>query len=74
MRGVSARWTAVVLAVLLLAVPVWADEAPTSPTDPPQARIQPPGGYTSNARLQPPVGILIAVKLWLQSRLSIPNG
>lgn len=89
MRGVSTKWVRVVLAALVLSVPVWADEAP--PTDPPQARIQPPVGVTSQWRVQPPVGVtsqarmqppvgapesslFALVKLWLKSRLSVPNG
>jgi hypothetical protein len=61
MRGVS-RWAsrvAPLLAVFLVlgAVSAWAEDAPALPTDPPQARLGPPGGVTAQARLQPPSGI-----------------
>ena len=61
MRGVS-RWAsrvAPLLAVLLVfgVVGAWADEPPTLPTDPPQARLGPPGGVSAQARLGPPGGI-----------------
>ena len=72
MRGVSTRWIVTVVAALLLVVPAWADE--TTPPPDPQARIQPPGGYTSQARTPSPRGVFALVKLWLQSRLTIPNG
>jgi hypothetical protein len=61
MRGVS-RWAsrvAPLLAAFLVlgAASAWADDAPTPPTDPPQARLGPPVGVTAQARLGPPVGI-----------------
>jgi hypothetical protein len=82
MRGVS-RWAsrvAPLLAVFLVfaAAGAWADEPPTPPTAPPQARVQPPGGVTSQARMQPPGGAPMTLTemllIWLQSRLSVPNG
>lgn len=61
MRGVS-RWAsrvAPLLAVFLVlgAASAWAEEPPAPPTDPPGARLNPPVGVTTQARLQPPVGI-----------------
>jgi hypothetical protein len=61
MRGLS-RWVsrvAPLLAVFLVlaAAGAWAGEAPTPPTDPPQARLGPPGGVSAQARVAPPVGI-----------------
>lgn len=61
MRGVS-RWTsrmAPLLAVFLIygAATAWAAEPPAAPTDPPQARMNPPVGVATQARLSPPVGI-----------------
>lgn len=58
MRGVSRR-AAPLLAVFLVftATGAWADEPPTPPTDPPEARLRPPDGVTSQARANPPVGI-----------------
>jgi hypothetical protein len=46
------------------------------------ARLGPPGGVSTNARLNPPVGapapgdlsLLDMMLIWLQSRLSVPNG
>lgn len=59
MRDVSTRiWRGVALAaalVVLAAPAAWADEPP-APTDPPQARVQPPVGLTAASRIQPPVG------------------
>jgi len=98
MRGVS-RWAsrvAPLLAAFLVlgAASAWAEEPPTPPTDPPEARMQPPvgvmtyarlgppGGVSTNARLNPPVGapapgdlsLLDMMLIWLQSRISVPNG
>jgi len=116
MRGVS-RWAsrvAPLLAAFLVlgAASAWAEEPATAPTGPPQARVQPPVGVSSQSRLQPPVGIAPPtppdpttqarleppvgvstqarvqppvgapdpmslydrILLWLQSRISIPNG
>ena len=80
MRGVS-RWASPVaplLAVFLVfgGAGAWADEAPTPPTDPPQARLGPPGGLTTQARLGPPVGLRLTdlILIWLQSRISVPHG
>jgi hypothetical protein len=86
MRGVS-RWAsrvAPLLAALLVlgAAGAWADEAPTPPTDPPQARLGPPVGVTSEARMKPPDGLTAHAPmtfaqmflLWLESRLTIPHG
>jgi hypothetical protein len=42
--------------LVLTAAGAWADEA-APPTDPPQARLEPPVGVTTQARMQPPVGI-----------------
>ncbi len=74
MRSVFSRWAAAVVAALVLAVPVWAEEASTPPTNPPEARAQPPVGVTSQARLQPPVGPsrVQLVRLWLQARFGVP--
>lgn len=48
---------AVLLTLLVVLVPqtVYADDAP-APGDPPEARIRPPGGVTSQARISPPIG------------------
>ena len=104
MRGVS-RWAsrvAPLLAVFLVLTSwsVWAEEPPAPPTDPPEARMNPPVGVTAQARMQPPVGVtaqarlgppvgettqarmqppvgltlMDIIRLWLQSRLSVPNG
>ena len=72
MRGVS-RWASRVtplLAVFLVltAAGAWADEPPTPPTDPPGARMQPPGGLTAQARMKPPDGVTT------QSRIQPPVG
>ena len=61
MRGVS-RWGSrgtPLLAVFLVltAGSAWPDELPPTPTDSPQARVNPPGGVTTQARVEPPVGI-----------------
>lgn len=101
MRGVSRRASRVapLLAVFLVlaAAGAWAGEPPT---DPPQARLDPPGGVSAQARLDPPGGVATQARLappvggtaratppggapmtltdmilmWLQSRLSVPNG
>jgi hypothetical protein len=109
MRGVS-KWAsrvAPLLAAFLVlgAVNASADDAPTLPIDPPQARVSPPVGVATQARVSPPVGIAPPppdattqarlgppvgaqarmqppvgvtwtdmILIWLQSRLSIPNG
>jgi hypothetical protein len=117
MRGVS-RWASrvapLIAAFLVLgAASAWAEEPPTPPTDPPEARMQPPVGVmtyarasppvgiappppdgteqarlgppvgvSTNARLNPPVGapapgdpsLLDTILIWLQSRISVPNG
>jgi len=116
MRGVS-RWAsrvAPLLAAFLVlgAASAWAEEPPAPPTGPPaarmnppvgvatqarlgppvgiapptppdattQARVQPPVGVSTQARAQPPVGapdpmsLYDSILLWLQSRISIPNG
>lgn len=57
MRGVS-EWAlrvALLLAALLVlgAASAWAEESAA----PPGARISPPGGVSTQARVQPPVGI-----------------
>ena len=44
-----------------------------------QARMQPPGGLTTQARMNPPGGtpepsLIETLLIWLQSRLSVPNG
>ena len=61
MRGVS-RWASrvapLLAAFLVLGVAsAWAEEPPAPPTEPPQARVQPPVGVTTYARASPPVGI-----------------
>jgi len=77
MRGVS-RWasrvTPLLAVCLLVAASAWADEPPL-PTDPPQARLQPPGGVSSQARLQPPGGIAPPPPdAPTQARISPPGG
>ena len=91
MRSVFTKRVAVVVAVLMLASPVWAGRvqppvggAEESRIQPPvgdtgEARLQPPGGVASQSRLQPPVGspqptVFQRIQLWLQSRISVPNG
>ena len=72
-RGVS-RGAAVVAAFFVLVGPVaWADDPP-APTDPPQARLQPPVGITTQARLQPPVGSPTQGGVTPQARLQPPVG
>ena len=78
MRGVS-RWAPLLAVFLVLtAGSTWAGETQTPPTNPPEARIQPPGGLTSQARLNPPGGrpmtLAEMILIWLQSRLSVPHG
>ena len=101
MRGVS-RWASRVAPLLagfvVFGASAWADEPPAGPPDPPQARINPPVGVSSQSRMQPPVGITPPpppattpqarlkppdgapmtladmILMWLQSRLSVPNG
>jgi hypothetical protein len=81
MRGVS-RWAsrvAPLLAAFLVlgAASAWADDAPTLPTDPPQARLGPPGGVSSQARVSPPVGIAPptpSVHAAEQARMNPPVG
>lgn len=83
MRGVSRSESrvALLLAVLLVfgATVASADDPPT-PTDPPQARLNPPVGATTQARLEPPVGgtprarITPAVGVMPQARLNPPVG
>ncbi len=65
--GKACRATAFAAALLILSP--WASAEGLS--DPPQARLQPPGGYASNARLQPPVGVTRFV-IWLAARMGIP--
>lgn len=56
--------------------------APPPPDATMQARLNPPVGVTTHARINPPVGtpthgdpsLLDMLLIWLQSRLSIPNG
>jgi hypothetical protein len=74
MRRISMKWVAAAVVVLMLAIPMWAEDVPTPPVDAPQWRVQPPVGVRSEWRVQPPGGLLALMKLWLQSRLSIPNG
>jgi hypothetical protein len=86
MRGVS-RWASrvtplVAVFVVLAAASAWAGETQTPPTDPPEARVQPPVGVTSQARVNPPGGVptpdqmplMDMILIWLQSRLSVPHG
>jgi hypothetical protein len=61
MRDVS-RWASrvtplVAVFIVLAAGSAWAGETQTPPTDPPEARMQPPGGVATQAHMQPPVGI-----------------
>jgi hypothetical protein len=61
MRGVS-RWASRVAPFLLVfvvftAASAWADDPPVPPTDPPEARMNPPVGVTTQARMNPPVGV-----------------
>ena len=84
MRGVSSRASRVapLLAVLLVfaVASAWAGETQTPPTDPPQARMNPPVGVTAQSRVSPPGGAPAPMPLsrmlliWLQSRFSVPGG
>ena len=58
------------LAVLLvfMAAVAWAYEAAAQATEPPQIKLQPPGGLTTQIRLNPPGG------LTAQARLNPPGG
>jgi hypothetical protein len=76
MRDVS-KWAsrvAPLLAVFLLlgVASAWAAEPPL-PTDPPQARAQPPVGLTAQARMNPPVGVTWTdmALIWLSVAKSI---
>lgn len=84
MRGVS-RWASHVAPLLaaflvLVAASAWADDAPTLPTDPPQARLGPPGGVAAQARVAPPVGVATnaraapSVGVSTQARMNPPVG
>lgn len=81
MRGVFAgSWRNTVAAVVVLAGQVvWASE-PLLPPDPPERRIAPPVGVTSQARLQSPGGvpaegrIAPTVHVTTQVRLQPPVG
>jgi hypothetical protein len=56
--------------------------APPPPDATTQARAQPPVGVSTQARMNPPVGgptsgqasLFDTILIWLQSRLSVPNG
>jgi len=76
MRSVSTRLRhgAVLLAVVaLLAVPVLhADDL--DPSQPPEARIRPPGGVTSQAKIRPPIGFDELLLLVLQWAMIAPIG
>jgi hypothetical protein len=50
--------------------------APPPPDTTSQARVNPPVGVSTQARLQPPGGVTLAemILIWLQSRISMPNG
>ena len=65
------------LAVLLVfvAASAWAGETQTPPTDPPQARVNPPGGVSAQARLNPPSGAPAPPPdATTQARLGPPGG
>jgi hypothetical protein len=73
MRRVS-RWAPLAGAFLvLMAASAWADE-PTLPTDPPQARLNPPSGVTAEARLNPPSGAPTPPDTTTQARMQPPVG
>ena len=74
MRSVSVRACGAVLLlflVLVTAVPAVADELPPG-MEPPQGRIAPPVGVTSQAEEPPNVWELFLV--WLQGRILPPVG
>jgi hypothetical protein len=82
MRGVS-RWASRVAPLLAVFVTfgvsaAWAGETQSPPTDPPQIRLQPPGGVTAQIRLQPPGGVAAQIRLQppvgVQSRMQPPGG
>ena len=80
MRGVSrwARRVAPLLAVFVVfgVSAAWADDPP-APTDPPQARLNPPVGVAAQARVAPPVGVTPAMRpgrVMPQARLNPPVG
>jgi hypothetical protein len=67
------RWNGVfrgltLLALLAVGLPSAFADGPPNPADPPEARIQPPGGLTSQARIQPPSGVTS------QARIKPPSG
>lgn len=70
MRGVSTRvWVgaALVAVLVVLAVPAaWADDPPAA-TDPPQARVQPPGG-SPEIREQSLVDLFL---IWLREQAGV---
>ena len=73
-RGVTRGATVVAALFILVGPAAWADDPP-APTDPPQARLQPPVGITTQARLQPPVGSPAApAGVTPQARLQPPVG
>jgi hypothetical protein len=68
----AARLAALVTALAIFVGPVtWADE-PTVPPDPPQVRLQPPGGVATQVRLQPPVGLADLLWLWIRAQIGVP--
>lgn len=83
MRGLS-RWATCVglfLAVFLVfgvGVARADDDPPAPPTDPPEARVQPPGGVTTQARANPPVGVSTQARVQppggVTARLNPPSG
>lgn len=75
MRGVS-RWASRVappLALFLLgAASAWANGLPT---DPPQARVNPPIGMATQARVNPPIGVApLPAEGTTQARIEPPVG
>ena len=57
MRSVfSTRGVAWLALLVFAAVPVTLADDPPNPTDPPDARILPPIGVASQARISPPIG------------------
>jgi hypothetical protein len=74
MRSVSvrARGVALLLLLVLTAVPVLADEPPPG-TEPPQARIHVPIGVSSAEETEE-LGLLDLFLIWLQHRIHVPIG
>jgi hypothetical protein len=73
-KGVVRGGALVTALAVLIGPAAWADGL----TDPPQARVQPPGGFTANARVQPPVGSDVRLQppggVTSQHRIQPPGG